>query len=108
MLEPLVIDRQLWGKGTLLHNDGRMCCLGHLSAACGISNERMAGKGYPLQDWLEVPSWAREVSRSAGGAGEVAALINDSTLPAYERETKLIALFAEHGIALSFIGESRE
>lgn len=51
-IKKLVIDRALWGKGALLQEDGKMCCLGHLGRACGVDKNYLRpflhyGLGYP-------------------------------------------------------------
>lgn len=105
----LVIDRIKWGRMSLHNKDGTMCCLGHLSRACGITDEQMPPDGtiaFPLKSWVNVNEWARTDLTSGGGGG--ASIINDGNLNNDEKETRLIKLFAENGVALSFIGEHRE
>jgi hypothetical protein len=129
----LVIDRALWGTEALLRLDGKMCCLGHLSLACGVPKGRMLRQspwnltmGSPPQEWAEVPEWARNGSAEAytvdselllahadvlNGSGAedtaqtFAMYVNDSNIAWVKKESVLIALFASQGIALSFTGE---
>lgn len=110
MITELVIDRAKWGKGSLHNTDCTKCCLGHLSTACGVPDSEMPadGKmGYPREAWVKkygVPeqlAWTRQISLSNTNQ---AAVINDNTDPDEIKEPKLIRLFREHGIALSFVG----
>lgn len=107
MITELVIDRALWGKGALLNDDGTMCCLGHLSVACGVPKDLLINtkpgpklKSLPDDKWINVPMWARFSSAFSCTFSH----INDYDS---DPEPKLIKLFAERGIALSFIGESK-
>lgn len=67
MITELVIDRAKWGVGALLNRDGTMCCLGHLSVACGIPKSSLmyTDVGYtgpialPHEGWTELPDFAR-------------------------------------------------
>ena len=105
-IKEFTVDRARWGQGALLNN-GKMCCLGFLSEACGIALSRFGMRGYPDPEWTEVPEVFRHPrGRWRDAPGRTAANINDGQDEDSEKESKLIALFAKHGIKLSFTGES--
>lgn len=102
-VKELVIDRARWGQGKLKRFDnGKMCCLGFLSLACGVPEARILNKAFPCSTWAEEYGVNKEfVDRAEPAAG-----INDSTTKSYtQKEFELIDLFADNGITLSFIGE---
>lgn len=105
----LDIPRNKWGSGSLLRADGRMCCLGHLSAACGISASDLSGKFFPQYNWNSVPLWARSNIDPAAGAPSglhAAVSTNDNVYISWEdKEERLIELFKSKGIELTFSGE---
>lgn len=102
MITELVIDRAKWGKGALLTNEGKMCCLGFLSVACGY--ELPLDTSYPFNYWTDIDvKWRRPF----GTLALRASTINDSDHSWVDKETMLIKLFAEDNIKLSFIGEPR-
>lgn len=113
MITELVIDRTKWGTGSLLRPDGKMCCLGFLSRACGVPDELMLNNGYPAYNWIKDFNFNKEFSSRAAvlvaraNAPRFTAVnINDSTVLSNEvKEAKLIKLFADNGITLSFVGE---
>lgn len=112
-IKELVIDRAMWGQGVLFRQEpddmagpkGSMCCLGWLSRACGVSDKDMYYMGYPSSTWVSVPV---EFTRGAIGLRSSTALqaanINDGNKSLPDKEAELIKLFAENGIALSFVG----
>lgn len=105
----LVIQRSKWngynykGGPSALEFAGKMCCLGFLGKAHGITNF----KNYilPFTEIAGCPFWTGfrgsdpPLSRSITWK---AATINDSIIPNEEKEDLLIKLFAENGITLSF------
>lgn len=102
----LVIPRELWGMRRLLNSNGTMCCLGHLSKACGITDEQMGVHSYPLSEWTTVNKWARD-PRSGRSPSATAAALNDGTgdysnITLEKREELLVALFKKNGVELSF------
>lgn len=62
-IKELVIDRAMWGQGSLLVTNsygltngylgpvGSMCCLGWLSRACGVAEQDLSGNSFPLAEW---------------------------------------------------------
>lgn len=109
MLTEFSIDRALWGSGQLRNpTTGKMCCLGHMSRACGVSDEMMGEWAYPRSNW-GVPEafkcWSTYGECGAGLSMNDAGMINDSSMPWEDKEPLLIKLFADHGITLSFYGE---
>lgn len=108
MITELIIDRAKWGTGSLLRSDGKMCCLGFLSKACGVPNELILHSGYPYYEWIKEFGLNKEFAAPIHSASRStsAAIINDSTVLSNEvKEAKLIKLFADNGITLSFVGE---
>lgn len=106
MITELVIDRAKWGKGALLTNEGKMCCLGFLSVACGY--ELPLDTGYPFNYWTDIDVKWRGALPARCDAGDFAlraSTINDSDHSWADKETMLIKLFAEDNIKLSFVGE---
>lgn len=109
-IKELVIDRAMWGQGVLFRQEpddmagpkGSMCCLGWLSRACGVSDKDMYYMGYPSSTWVSVP--AEFTDAHAGRAARLAAGINDGNKSLPDKEAELIKLFADNGIALSFVG----
>lgn len=111
-IDKLVIDRQLWGRGALLKPDGTMCCLGFAALACGVPvNQLTFGIdgiiSYPLNSWINVNEWMRDAKASPAAHALMAASINDGDDELSIKEEKLIKLFANNGVELSFIGEPR-
>jgi hypothetical protein len=104
MIDKLEIDRARWGRNCLLSPyDNKMCCLGFLSKAYGAQDSEMRDVGYPLSPWEDIYSIPRMfVGRTDFTCS--ATFINDSVIPAPERESQLTKLFADNGIALTFIG----
>ena len=114
-LTKLVIDRSKWGAGGLLNDDGKMCCLGFASKACGASEDEIGGLAFPPHSFVgkyNMPPWmccnekcTDTRCRPAAVLGHAAAAgINDSSIPESEKEERLAKLFAANGIELSFIG----
>lgn len=108
IIDKLIIDRFKWGRGTLLRTDGRMCCLGHLSKACGISDTLMSEHYYPSDNWDINPEFKFNNDKVNMERKLVikASKLNDYAWgkPA-DKERDLITLFKDNGIDLTFIGE---
>jgi hypothetical protein len=112
MITELVIDRARWGQGALKRIDsGKMCCLGFLAVACGVPEDELFFTGISGNSAMGMPrpEWAEKYGMPAGvtytlGWQTLAAEINDSAIPMEDKEVKLIALFDDHGITLSFVG----
>lgn len=135
MISKLVIDRAKWGKGLLLTDDGKMCCLGFLCKAAGLEDDDIIGRGYPkdagkglngglkekdindklakipdrflgLEEYQGGYAYGPSLEDSAGDVGISAAEINDDDdMPWTEKEYRLKILFKAHGIKLSFKGK---
>jgi hypothetical protein len=100
-VDKLVIKRSLWGQFSLLNDDGTMCCLGHLSKACGIKDDLLLNESFPSKHWTDVNEWARCSYRCRTVLR--AATINDGPLfKTPEGEAQLIKLFVINGVELSF------
>lgn len=121
----LVIDRKEWYRGhtgkdsKLLTGDGRKCCLGFLSLACGLKNEDIRNTTMPAAISIKLPEsmgFLIEDGRNSRFSGD-ASRINDTLvgdvlgaifnplklLSEEHREQLLTELFAAEGIALTFI-----
>lgn len=127
----LVIDRKTWFHGTmgskLLRPDGKMCCLGFLSLAGGLKKEDILDVGMPSSVSHLLPQKLDcirpDITKSDTDFAKSASILNDINLgykiqytgrmvPRFcgtivdTQETKerlLTELFAEEGIALTFI-----
>lgn len=130
MQNKLVIDRSKWRFGgqdaaedednsTMLLNDrGLMCCLGFESIRCGVSMEYILNIPSPQQlkplekkkiQHLLNFNTESEFNCTFNSTFTLKAIqINDSTeYTKIQREQKLIELFGEKNIELTFIGEYR-
>lgn len=103
-IDKFTVIRSKWGQGRLLTNDGKMCCLGFLSKACGYSDKDLGTRSFPNSYWDRIPDKFRYAATAAYHArlATVAAQINDLDAPLAEKEAKLITLFAKNGITLTF------
>lgn len=127
-IKKLAIDRALWGKNALLRkkdptdpDEGKMCCLGHLGRACGISTKSLVGRAMPGKDiiahrkypaaFLAKPTKVKY--RNSNGnveedsVADRAAEINDSDRRPAIKERMLITLFKKANITLSFTGKTK-
>lgn len=119
VLKTLVIERERWargeGDGKLLASDGRMCCLGFAAAQCGVGAEFMLDEPAPsdldeVQQELvrsRLPWLLRGASSfvDADDSVDADALMkaNDSpTISDAVRETRIAAIFADHGTTVVF------
>lgn len=95
----------------LLDKEGFRCCLGSVCSQLGVPDEMLLDIAYPRQVQLDsykhVLSILREELPSHANnsiLAQEAIDINDSYLSFSVREEKLIALFAEYGHELEFVG----
>lgn len=114
-MRKLVIDRTKWLRGEgadesrlRRERDGKMCCLGFYSIACGFSEEQITGVHYPvgLRN-IEVP-FPEEMQWTLQNAPNLAgklAQINDFGQDEDEntREAKIIDRFAAVDVEVEFI-----
>jgi hypothetical protein len=115
------IDRSKWlrGEGSyasklLRGSDGKMCCLGQLGLACGLTAEEITNKGSPYQvgGISARETWSRQV-KEAGLLFTIDDMspycfelmeVNDETDANDDyREGRLTDLFAKMGIEVEFI-----
>lgn len=119
-----IVDRQTWYRGhgpdnsKLLREDGMMCCLGHVSLQCGLTERKILNKTTPYraltnegilgQKIFNVPvglDWLLNDSHDA--TSEIAAQmmnVNDlMDLSEELREEQLRELAAKAGHELEFI-----
>lgn len=110
-ISKLVIKRSMWGyvdgpdslsSALIRGEDGKMCCLGFLGVACGVDmyvGQRMPRyqqAGWPERFAATVVGHAQPATRWAVGIND------DEDIPREAKEEKLISLFAENGIELTF------
>lgn len=104
----LVIDRAKWGKGALLNSEGKMCCLGFLSKACGVPDEEIKYVPFPHTNWDKIPTAFRGNTPACSKAAAINDEYTQEPQTPEEREAALISLFSEKGIALRFTGTSTD
>lgn len=106
-----VVQRSKWLRGLnrdtwLVDDQGRMCCLGFVSAQCGVSPSAMVRVGAPNGlRWAEGKPLLGLLLVDLRCHTELAAeavRLNDATMDDAEREAQLTALFAAHGYTLRF------
>lgn len=105
-MEKLTIPRSKWKHGGIegrsyLHNPqtGLDCCLGHLGRLRGVPDKEMAYDGGTEQVYAVIIGGANPHQFCAN-----AIEINDNIeISLEDRESKLIAIFAENGIELNFV-----
>ena len=105
-IKKLRIDRARWGKERLLDSEtGKMCCLGFMGIACGLSSKTITDKDMPSSLSGVAMSRYPKAFRN-GNSADIAATINDDRNISHAlRESKLKKLFKENGIALTFHGK---
>jgi hypothetical protein len=92
-------------------SDGLMCCLGFHAIACGLDEADITGLAFPSVTRIPhtVPSgllsWLWDADEETYDTPEaVIGRINDETqIPEDEREIRLTAEFAKHGITVKFV-----
>lgn len=107
-----VVQRSKWLRGRyrdtfLLDEAGRMCCLGFVSAQCGVPAPAMLRRTTPngLPEHAGEPLLGLLLKHYTAHTelATAAVQINDSIgMNDEERESALCTLFAEHGYALRF------
>lgn len=107
----VIIDRSKWlrGEGYLASSllrvsDQKMCCIGFVCKALGVSETDMAGvsgshtlgeTGFKLPEWLTTRVRGADLFRAYDA--------NDQDMPESEREARITAIFARHDIEVEFI-----
>ena len=112
-MKTVVINRKLWGTGTLLNGrTGKKCCLGFVSKAYGVSSEKMMSHALPSDlpesEKLKLPKWLCEFNDDSGSNKDVykASEINDTIRFTWaEKEEELRPIFRKHKIKLVFRGK---
>lgn len=120
-MQKLVIDRNIWGRGSgcgsgVLFNppDGRMCCLGIYSGQCGVPKEVLKDKGNPEKLPYEYRELVKdkcpllfEECSDGSVSSELAQHLMETNDDSYcdddYREAKLKTLFSQAGIEVTFI-----
>lgn len=105
-MKRLVIDRSIWLRGEggnnsylLREEDGKKCCLGIYLGACGTPDELLSGHVGTGQ--IVLPEEAKWLDQ---GADAFMIVNDDPHTPASTRERGIEALFASHGIQVTFVG----
>lgn len=111
------VDRDIPGwrdDNALVTKDGRMCCLGFLGAACGITDKTMRDKGMPddlggrnNSKWPKAFRPSENEEYHTGPMWRAASLNDKPEMPLKEKERKLKLLFKENGIKLTFHGSAK-
>lgn len=113
IIKQFTIDRKKWARGRekvnkLLKNDGTMCCLGFYAKACGLNDEQILHTGAPHQLLVPLPrqmAWlVDEANCDATTDASDLIFANDSMLRDGPRERKIIKIFAQKGIEVTFKG----
>lgn len=102
-LTKLVIDRAKWGRGALVRDDGKMCCLGFLGLACGLTKKEMKPHAMPFA--IDPEPLARVGWDNADDClllSELAAINDDTTIRRPRKERLLTEKFRTAHVALSF------
>lgn len=106
------IERSKWFRGQgvdpsfLLTEDGKKCCLGFFSLACGLKKKHIRGIKSPHHIPVKVPEQMRFLiaGKDASDASVALMSVNDSTVTfEKKREKQLTKLFAKEGIEVEFV-----
>lgn len=120
----LIIDRAKWLRGEggnlsrlLRPADGKMCCLGFLGLQCGYTPDQMLDQGEPNEMFEKVdreacaefnrwPKWLIAVDEygpaNDRAVTELIATNDDRVMPESDREAQIAAIFAKHGVTVTF------
>ena len=104
------VNRKTWYRGkkgsSLLRPDGMMCCLGHLSIACGISSDMILNLAMPYdmehcypEEYEKMPE---KLKPAHVAQGELASINDNYGMSDEERERRLTTGFADHDIEVEF------
>lgn len=110
----LTIDRTKWlrGEGSersylLRTEDGKYCCLGFFSIACGLTDEQISNIHSPidLTDQVNDPNFEKLLEKPGNSyfAYKLMDLNDLQTITEQGRELELTSMFAEEGIEVEFI-----
>lgn len=113
----LTIDRRVWlrGEGSgpsrlLRESDGKMCCVGMYLAARGVASDLLRGKSAADQlDCRLAAGWLLCVDvvgqlHSTDDAMRLYVVNDARDLSDGDREAGIAALFAAHGVTVTFVG----
>lgn len=126
MVEEFVISRDDWVRGrqsSLLNPDGKMCCLGFFSLACGLTEDDILYRGTPadvMEDsnfkfteiltseapWLvEVHDFGDDEPMICNGkdTNYLMEINDDSNTDDKCKEEEIIRIFAENGVKVTFV-----
>lgn len=117
LLKKFTVDRAKWtGDNEYLINyfsqlyeseNGRKCCIGFYASACGLYDSEISDIDDPEELFshnnIHLTGFIDDVNYENNEFSSYAMQINDDTdISMEEKESKLIALFAEQGITLTF------
>lgn len=109
----LTIKRSEWlhGEGgrvsrLLRATDNKMCCLGFLGIACGLTRDEILGKSEPSE--ITSSKWIKGLILDSSEGTETChqlMMANDSLSYLFEtkREARIISLFAELDVQVEFV-----
>lgn len=110
----LVIEREKWLRGDmevsrLLNSAGKMCCLGFFGCSLGLTADEIAPHRTPGSHVRRNTSrdvWPTWLLRDDGYASidgsDLMGINDDGSITDAERETRIAAIFAKHGVTVVF------
>jgi hypothetical protein len=116
----LVIDRKRWLRGEggavsklLRPSDGKMCCLGFYGRALGFSPDEIGHLSSPSDTYASGrwPAWLLQYVYERGchsdteTCNQLIRTNDDAPTAPDEREAKIAAIFARHGVTVRFVDE---
>lgn len=98
------VDRKTWYRGQgcmsrLLLWNGERCCVGFVGQQCGITDGELFNRTTAVR--CPDPRWPDYLTSLTGC--DAYNINDDQTINDTERESRLTAIFAEHGDTLLFI-----
>ena len=113
----LIINREMWIRGPnqrsflIREIDEKMCCLGFLGLACGISSKELEGRSRPadVNDrsddlWPLLAQPAIDGCRRDSELVDELINVNDGKFSEYNREAQITNLMEQLGVKVEFIG----
>lgn len=109
-MKTILIDRTKWlrgqDNGTLLNDEGKMCCLGFLCHQLRISKKNLLNIGMPdeLSENFTLPEWLRVEGNSNSDVAFAARRNDSTTIEDVQREREIKKIFKKHGLIAKFFG----
>lgn len=110
----LVIDEARWGygqgEGSLLGEDGKMCCLGFAAEQCRVKKASRLNAGMPndlegedVEKFAKAYQWLFDEFGCASVPSSMLAIINDAVGTKLQtRRNKISKIFAANGVKVIF------